>query len=44
MMNPAFHTDHYQESKEAQIERKIELFFKKIKNFITLKKHFPKIK
>jgi len=44
MMNPAFHTNHYQETKQAQIERKIGSFFIKFKNFITLKKHFPRIK
>lgn len=40
-MNPAFHTDHYQESKEAQIERKIGFCFSAIKNKILKFFRFP---
>lgn len=42
MMNPAFHTAHYQETREAKLEHKVESFFIKIKNFITLKKYLTK--
>ena len=34
MRNPRFHTDAYKESKEAEIEEKVENFLKRIKEKI----------
>jgi hypothetical protein len=34
MQSPRFHTDAYKESKEAQIEEKVENFLRKIKKNI----------
>jgi hypothetical protein len=34
MQSPRFHTDAYKESKEAQVEEKVEKFLIKIKNSI----------
>lgn len=41
-MSPRFHTEAYKESKDAQIEAKVEAFIAKLANKLNLLRFFKK--